>query len=165
MKKTYLTYKLMMLALPLLAGCGGGGNDTPAPIGSTITINPSMVEWTLLPLPPCPPAAPAPAYSYHALLISVISPGGRPVSGATIDITVDQSLPTSLDDYNRLYDDPAWIAGSNTAPTAQVTGNYRTTTSDNGTKRMIVGVGLCGQKSNFNVFSGNAFGTISLEVN
>ena len=164
MKKTYSAYKLMMLALPLtlLAGCGGGGNDTPAPIGSTITINPSKVEWTLLPLNPC--STPGFRFSYHELLISVTGSNGRPVSGATIDITLDQSLPTWPSDNNRLYDDSAWITGSNTAPTAQVSGNYRTTTSDNGTKRMIVGVGLCAQKSNFNVFSGSAFGTISLEV-
>lgn len=168
MKKIEVAHKLMIMALPLalMAGCGSGGK-AQAPIGSSITINPSSVSW-LVTVPPATTTACAAGqqYFYHELNISVLGPNGKPINNAQIYVTLDLTLETSSSDTQRLYDDPTWVQADPPlkVPTGRVAGSYVTSTGDYGNKKLVVAVQACTHAGNLNISSGPAFGTMHIDV-
>ena len=147
----------------MLSGCGGSSKG--APHSGSITISPSEKTWAVKWTAPAVPAC-AGNYSYTEFMITVADKNGRPVSHVDLDVTLDLSLGTSFYDTMRLYDDPAWVAGSSTPPTNRVTSTYRTSTGDFGTKRLIVGMDLnCpAYKGSLGIYSGEIFKEASLSV-
>jgi len=148
-----------VVAVLLLSGCGGGSPTTAN--GGSITINPTATTWTVTPV-----ACGGP-YNYHEVVITVFNAKNVPVANQSISVTLDLTAGTFTDIPRMyLYDDPTWVGDANTPPTtAPVGGSYTTSTTSDGTKRLIVGVDLgCTYKGNLNVYSGALFQTATFEV-
>lgn len=151
MRNRYIVFGILVLWIMAILGCGKDEGLT-APSGSTITINPSAVSWTISNASSCPSAS----YNDHIFTITVKDSDGKNMNNA--DITVELALSadsgSSINQILELYD----------GDTGQkVTSPYNTMTGDNGTKNMIVRVDLgCNYIANFNAFSGDAYGTATI---
>ncbi len=153
MRKRYF-WKFMMCGavLSIFISMGGCGKDSAtAPSGSTIVINPSEITWDIT-----ASACPSALYNYHTIAIAVRDSAGRNMNNADITVELDLSANTGSPPIQvlNMYDGGTLV----TSP-------YHTETGDDGVKYLTVQVDLgCEYKANFNVFSGDAFGSISIET-
>lgn len=144
------------LPLALVAGCGpGGGYTAPtAPPGSTITVSPGDVPWTVA-VGACTNAD----MQDTIFNIAVKSPSGTPLTGVGIAVNLvlapGSAVPGLQTMY--LYDD----LGGDGLYTDQITVlPYYTQTGSSGTKMLMVryDLGGCEFGGNLDVFSGTAYG-------
>lgn len=152
------SWKFMMCGTFLLIfismwGCGKSDSVT-APSGSTISLSESSISWDVT----SPPGCPSFDYNDHTITITVKDSAGQNMNGA--DIIVELALSPNSGSPSvqvlQMFD------GDTGLP---VTSPYHTETGDHGTKNMIVRVDFgCTYKANFNVFSGDAFASASIEV-
>lgn len=151
MRNRYIIFGILVLGMMTLLGCGKDESFT-APSGSTITINPSAVSWTIGSASSCPSFS----YNDHIFTITVKNSNGENMNN--MDITAELALsPNSASATNQVLEMFDGDTGQ------AVTSPYNTTTGDDGTKNIVVRVDLgCEYTANFNVFSGDAYGTASI---
>jgi len=161
---------VMLLAGAMLPGCGAsdGGGGNPVPVGATVQVNPSAIQWEIGNGDPCviDPAV----YNDHTVAISVLNSSGAPLGNVDIRVMADLSGNTFsgtdvikvYDDLNGngVIDDPAELVSSNTSP------SFITKTAQySGTRIVLVRVNLsCPYRGNLHVFAGAAYGSTNIEV-
>lgn len=151
----------LILAVPiiaLIASCGGS-QDNPAPEGSTITLSPPSVSWTITPNFGCGTMT---HYHDQPFLITVKDSGGQPLNNIDIDISLDLSSDTTSHNWLVLYYDAN--GDGNVDAGEQVSNTWRTSTDWSGSKEVTVRADAdCAFRGSLHVFSGSTYGSATIE--
>lgn len=145
------------LPLSLLASCGQENGASP---GSTITISPDEVPWTVAAGAGCA------GTDFHDTYFNIVvkSPSGTPLAGVDIRVSLDLAAGTFITYPTMLLFDTSDGVTYDVPITVYP---YFTVTNGVGAKMLMVRYELdagCIYAGNLNVYSGSSFGTANISI-
>ncbi|HID82002.1 MAG TPA: hypothetical protein EYH06_01320 [Chromatiales bacterium] len=155
----------ILASVMLLQGCQGDGDA--APVGSTLTIAPSEVTWTISNPGACDPNV----YADRLFVITASDPTGAPLGETDLLMTLQLAGNTSNSPVMTLISDtgsePGVVDAGDEVVSDVGDGGYTTKTNDEGIAKIIVRMTLsCTYKGSLDVFGsgGLLFNSVSLAV-
>lgn len=159
---------LFVIGSLAIAACGGGGDEHPLPVGATLELNPTDINWEIAPRGGICNFDPA-YYNDHLINLALTNKDGQPLGEVEVSLALDLSAATFTgpallalyDDRNSngVPEDDEMLTSSDAAVVKVKTGRY------DGARQLWLRVNLsCAYKGTLVAYAGPASASASIEV-